>query len=95
MSNIKKVKLGSQGLIVPTIGLGCMGMTDMMGMNNYGKANEAEAIATIQRSIELGGNLLDTADLYGPLKNEQLIAKAIAGKRNDCIIASKFGFEID
>jgi len=95
MSNIKKVKLGSQGLVVPDIGLGCMGMTEVMGMAMYGQANEAEAIATIHRSIELGGNFLDTADMYGPEKNEQLIAKAIAGKRNDCIIASKFGYEID
>lgn len=93
--DIKKVKLGSQGLVVPTIGLGCMGMTDMMGMSTYGQANDAESIATIHRSLELGGNLLDTADLYGPLKNEQLIAKAIKGRRNEVIIASKFGYEID
>lgn len=95
MSDLKKVKLGSQGLEIPTIGLGCMGMTDMMGMDTYGKATEEESIATIHRSLELGGNLLDTADLYGPLKNEQLIAKAIQGKRDQVIIASKFGFEID
>ncbi|MBT32197.1 MAG: aldo/keto reductase [Thalassobius sp.] len=95
MSDIKKVKLGSQGLEIPTIGLGCMGMTDIMGMNTYGKANEQEAIATIHRSLELGGNFLDTADLYGSLKNEQLISKAIQGKRDQVIIASKFGFEID
>lgn len=95
MSDLKKVKLGSQGLEIPTIGLGCMGMTDLMGMDTYGKASEEESISTIHRSLELGGNLLDTADLYGPLKNEQLIAKAIQGKRDRVIIASKFGFEID
>lgn len=95
MSNIRKVKLGSQGLIVPAIGLGCMGMTTGFGGDIYGKADEKEAIATIHRSLELGGNFLDTADIYGPFLNEQLIAKAIQGNREEFIIASKFGFEID
>ena len=95
MSTLKQIKLGSQGLEIPTIGLGCMGMTDIMGMKTYGESNEQESIATIHKSLELGGNFLDTADLYGPLKNEQLIAKAIHGKRDQVIIASKFGFEID
>ncbi|WP_343672011.1 aldo/keto reductase [Chitinophaga sp.] len=89
---VKQVKLGSQGLAVPTIGLGCMGMTTFSGMEIYGQANEQESIATIHRSLELGGNFLDTADVYGPFKNEQLIAKAIQGKREQYIIASKFGF---
>ncbi|MCX2477967.1 aldo/keto reductase [Pedobacter sp. MC2016-15] len=92
---ITKVKLGSQGLIVPQIGLGCMGMTGFQEGNMYGKADEQEAIATIHRSLELGGNFLDTADLYGPFENEKLIAKAIAGKRDQYIIATKFGWEID
>jgi aryl-alcohol dehydrogenase-like predicted oxidoreductase len=92
---LKQVKLGGQGLMVPTIGLGCMGMTGWGGMDVYGKADEQEAIATIHRSFELGGNFLDTADVYGPLKNEQLIAKAIQGIRDKFIIASKFGFEFD
>jgi len=87
--------LGSQGLVVPTIGLGCMGMTGFEEANMYGQADEQEAIATIHRSLELGGNFLDTADLYGPLKNEQLIAKAIKGNRSSYIIATKFGWEID
>lgn len=91
----KKVKLGSQGLIVPNIGLGCMGMTQIGGADIYGRADEAEAIRTIHRSLELGGNFLDTADLYGPLQNERLIAKAIKGNRDSYIIATKFGFEID
>ncbi|HCX23736.1 MAG TPA: aldo/keto reductase [Cytophagales bacterium] len=95
MSDIKKVKLGNQGLEIPTIGLGCMGMTNMAGMDTYGKANDEESLATIHRSLELGGNFLDTADVYGPLKNEQLIAKAIKGIRDQVIIASKFGYEID
>src|SRR5690606_8129319 len=63
--------------------------------NMYGEADEQEAIATIHRSLELGGNFLDTADLYGPFKNEQLIAKAIAGNRDKYIIATKFGWETD
>jgi aryl-alcohol dehydrogenase-like predicted oxidoreductase len=92
---IKKIALGNQGLVVPIIGLGCMGMTGFEDANMYGQADEQEAIATIYRSLELGGNFLDTADLYGPLKNEQLIAKAIAGNRDKYIIATKFGWEID
>lgn len=92
---MKKRNLGSQGLVVPTIGLGCMGMTGFEEADTYGAADEHEVIATIHRSLELGGNFLDTADLYGPLKNEQLIAKAIAGNRDKYIIATKFGWEID
>lgn len=92
---MKQRKLGSQGLVTPQIGLGCMGMTSFAGMDIYGKANEEEAIATIHRSLELGGNFLDTADMYGPFLNEQLVAKAIAGNRDKYIIATKFGNEID
>jgi aryl-alcohol dehydrogenase-like predicted oxidoreductase len=92
---IEKIALGSQGLVVPKIGLGCMGMTGFEDAHMYGEADEQEAIATIHRSLELGGNFLDTADLYGPFKNEQLIAKAINGKRDKYIIATKFGWEID
>lgn len=93
--SIKKVNLGNQGLTVPAIGLGCMGMTMMAGNDIYGKADEKEAIATIHRSLELGSNFLDTADLYGPYLNERLIAKAIAGNRGSYIIATKFAWEID
>ena len=92
---MKQMKLGSQGLSVPQIGLGCMGMTKIAQMNIYGQADESEAIATIHRSLELGGNFLDTADLYGPLENERLVAKAIKGNRDKYIIATKFGYEID
>jgi len=95
MSTIKRVKLGNQGLEVPNIGLGCMGMTQIAGADIYGQADEKESIATIHRSLELGGNFLDTADLYGPLHNERLIAKAIKGNRNAYTIATKFGYEID
>lgn len=95
MNSIKKTKLGTQGLIVPVEGLGCMGMSQIAGNDVYGKADEKESIATIHRSLELGGNFLDTADLYGPLQNERLIAKAIKGNRHAYIIATKFGFEID
>ncbi|QNF34779.1 aldo/keto reductase [Adhaeribacter swui] len=92
---MQKIKLGNQGLSVPVIGLGCMGMTGFEEANTYGEADEQEAMATIHRSLELGGNFLDTADLYGPLKNERLIAKAIKGNRDKYIIATKFGWEID
>lgn len=93
--NLNQVKLGSQGLVIPNIGLGCMGMTGFENADMYGEADESEAIATIHRSLELGGNFLDTADLYGPFKNEQLIAKAIGSKRNQYILATKFGWEIN
>lgn len=92
---MKIIDLGSQGLRVPQIGLGCMGMTTLAGSDIYGKADQAESIATIHRSLELGGNFLDTADLYGPLLNERLVAEAIKGNRNKYIIATKFGFEVD
>ena len=82
---MEKNKLGNQGLIVPKIGFGCMGMTQIAGNDIYGKANETESTATIHRSLELGGNFLDTADLYGPLQNEQLIAKAVNGNTNQYI----------
>ncbi|PSR55568.1 aldo/keto reductase [Adhaeribacter arboris] len=95
MQTLQKTDLGSQGLEVPVIGLGCMGMTQIAGADIYGQANEAEAISTIHRSLELGGNFLDTADLYGPLANERLVAKAIKGNRHQYIIATKFGYEID
>lgn len=93
--SLKHIKLGSQGLQIPNIGLGCMGMTGFEEANMYGEADEKEAVVTIHRSLELGGNFLDTADLYGPFKNEQLIAKAIGTNRDKYIIATKFGWEIN
>ena len=95
MKELKKIALGTQGLEVPQLGLGCMGMTGFGEGHMYGQADEREAIATIHRSFELGGNFLDTADLYGPLENERLIAKAVGQQRNRYIIATKFGWEIN
>jgi len=79
-------RLGTQGLIVSAQGLGCMGMSDF-----YGQRDEAEAVATIHRALDLGVNLLDTSDMYGPFTNEELVGRAIKGKRNDVVVATKFG----
>ncbi len=92
---MKQIELGRQGLKTAQIGLGCMGMTVFGNMDVYGKANEKQAIATIHRSLELGGNFLDTADVYGPFLNERLIAKAVKGNRDKYVIATKFGMEIN
>ncbi len=81
--------------MVPALGLGCMGMSKIAHMDIYGQADEQESIATIHRSLELGGNFLDTADLYGPVLNERLVGKAVKGARKEYIIATKFGYEID
>jgi aryl-alcohol dehydrogenase-like predicted oxidoreductase len=83
---MEQLKLGSQGLMVSAQGLGCMGMSDF-----YGQRDEKEAVATIHRALELGITLLDTADMYGPFTNEELVGKAIKGKRNGVIVATKFG----
>lgn len=79
-------RLGSQGLQVSSIGLGCMGMSEF-----YGQSDEKESIATLHRALDLGVNFFDTSDAYGPYTNEQLLATAFRGRRNDCIIATKFG----
>ena len=96
MSTIKTVPLGTQGLHVPVEGLGCMGMTGgINGMSVYGEADEVESLATLHRALELGVTMLDTADLYGPMKNERLVAKVLAGQRDKFTVATKFGFEVD
>jgi aryl-alcohol dehydrogenase-like predicted oxidoreductase len=78
--------LGSQGLEVSALGLGCMGMSEF-----YGRADEGEAVATIHRALELGITFLDTADAYGPFANERLVGKAIADRRDEVVLATKFG----
>jgi aryl-alcohol dehydrogenase-like predicted oxidoreductase len=82
--------LGSQGLTVSAQGLGCMGMSEF-----YGSADEAEAVATIHHALDLGVNLLDTADMYGPHTNEQLVGDAIRDRRDEVVLATKFGITRD
>jgi aryl-alcohol dehydrogenase-like predicted oxidoreductase len=84
---MKQRTLGTQGLTVSELGLGCMGMTYA-----YGAADETEAIATIHRAIDLGITFLDTAEIYGPFTNEELVGRAIAGRRDQVVVATKFGF---
>ncbi len=78
--------LGTQGLVVSALGLGCMGMSEF-----YGPGDEAESIATIHRALGLGITMLDTADIYGPYTNEELVGRAIRGRRNGVVIATKVG----
>jgi aryl-alcohol dehydrogenase-like predicted oxidoreductase len=87
---IQNVKLGSQGLEVSRQGLGCMGMSEF-----YGEADDAESVATIHRALELGVTLLDTSDIYGPFTNERLVGRAIADRRDQVVLATKFGIVRD
>jgi aryl-alcohol dehydrogenase-like predicted oxidoreductase len=83
-------KLGSQGLEVSAMGLGCMGMSQ-----SYGPAEEGESIATLHRAIELGCTFFDTAEVYGPFINEELLGRALKGRRDQVVLATKFGFRIE
>ena len=86
-------RLGTQGLEVSELGLGCMGMSDFYTASDTagGGRDEKESIATIHRAIDLGITFLDTADMYGPFRNEELVGRAIAGRREKVIVATKFG----
>jgi aryl-alcohol dehydrogenase-like predicted oxidoreductase len=87
---LAKRKLGTQGLEVSELGLGCMGMT-----HAYGTPDDAESMATIHRAIELGCTFLDTAEIYGPFTNEELVGRALRGRREQVVLATKFGFQIE
>jgi aryl-alcohol dehydrogenase-like predicted oxidoreductase len=84
--SVDQRNLGSEGLVVSELGLGCMGMSEF-----YGAGDEEESTATIHRAIELGITFLDTADMYGPFTNEKLVGKAIADRRDEVVLATKFG----
>jgi aryl-alcohol dehydrogenase-like predicted oxidoreductase len=84
--------LGTEGLAVSDLGLGCMGMSFAYGPNDR---DERESIATIERALELGCNFFDTAEAYGPYTNEELLSRALEGKRDRAVIATKFGFTFD
>ena len=83
---MRQIPLGSQGLTVSAMSLGCMGMSEF-----YGTADEAESIATIHRALDMGMTFLDTADIYGPHTNELLVGRAIKGRREEVVLATKFG----
>ena len=87
---LSKRSIGSGGLKVSALGLGCMGMSQSYGTQD--ERDEAESIATIHRAIEMGVTFFDTAEAYGPYTNEELLARALRGKRDDVVVATKFGF---
>jgi aryl-alcohol dehydrogenase-like predicted oxidoreductase len=79
-------EIGTSGLVVSALGLGCMGLS-----GSYGDAEQSESIAVIREAIDLGVNMFDTADIYGPFVNEELLGRALAGRRDEVIVATKFG----
>ncbi len=87
---MEKVALGSQGAVVSRMGLGCMGISEF-----YGERNDEESAATLLRAVELGINFFDTAEVYGPFVNEELLGEALVPVRDQVVVATKFGFQID
>src|SRR5476649_1585492 len=87
---MKQRKLGRSGPMVSEIGLGCMGMVGW-----YGGGDDAESVRTIHRSIELGANVIDTAEMYGPYTNEEMVGRAIADRRDKVFLCTKFGIVRD
>jgi aryl-alcohol dehydrogenase-like predicted oxidoreductase len=87
---MEKRVLGRQGLAVSALGLGCMGMSFA-----YGEPNDVESVATVHRALELGCDFFDTAEVYGPWTNEELLGRALAGRREQAVIATKFGHDLD
>ena len=87
---LPKRTLGRQGLVVSAIGLGCMGMSQ-----SYGIPDDDESVATIHRALDLGVDYLDTAEVYGPFTNETLLGRALKGRREGVVVATKFGFAIE
>src|SRR5947208_3591863 len=91
MTQIPKRRLGSEGLEVSALGLGCMGMSEFYVERDEAPRHEAESIAVIHRALDLGIDFLDTADMYGPFTNERLVGRAIKGRREGVVVATKFG----
>jgi aryl-alcohol dehydrogenase-like predicted oxidoreductase len=87
---LPKRRLGKQGLEVTALGLGCLGMSQ-----SYGPADEKESIATLQRALDLGVTFFDTAEAYGPYKNEELLGRVLKGRRHSVVIATKFGWRLE
>jgi aryl-alcohol dehydrogenase-like predicted oxidoreductase len=89
---LEQRRLGTQGLTVSALGLGCMGMSQSYGAPE--ERDDRESIATVHRALELGCTFLDTAEVYGPFTNEELVGRAIRGRRDQVVLATKFGFKI-